>query len=91
MKTAYELAMERLNQSAPQKELTDAQRAEIAELNNQHEAKMADLDLQLGARIREAEAIGDGVGADTLRAELAAEKAKLQSRLEDRKEAIRNR
>ena len=41
MKSAYELAMERLQKSAPQVKLSDEQRAQIAEIDNKFEAKIA--------------------------------------------------
>jgi len=41
MKSAYELAMERLNKSAPSVKLTAAQKKELAELDSQYAAKIA--------------------------------------------------
>ena len=42
MKSAFELAMERLEKEAPTRELTDEQRGKLAELSKVYEAKIAD-------------------------------------------------
>ena len=42
MKSAYELAMERLEQKAPTKKLTDEQKARIAEINSLYGSKIAE-------------------------------------------------
>ena len=47
MKSAYELAMERLEQSAPQKKLTDEQKAQIAEIESKFKAKIAEREVFL--------------------------------------------
>ena len=45
MKSAYELAMERLSKTAPASKLTQAQKAELAELDSIYAAKLAQADL----------------------------------------------
>ena len=48
MKTAYELAMERLNKTTPpQKKLTAAQKKQLAELDSQYAAKVAEREIFL--------------------------------------------
>ena len=42
MKTAYELAMERLNKSGPSVKLSDARKKELAELDSKYAAKIAE-------------------------------------------------
>ncbi len=60
LKSAYELAMERLRARDREEgreepaALTDAQKAEIAELRRETEAKLAELDILKGKRLRDA-------------------------------------
>jgi len=57
MKSALELAMEKLNAQKSQAEttasLTDAQRQEISDLRKQYDAKIAEKDIMLQADIRQ--------------------------------------
>ena len=48
MKSAYELAMERLNKSAPSVKLTAEQKARLAELDSIYKAKLADREVSSG-------------------------------------------
>ena len=45
MKSAYELAMERLEKSAPTVTLTDEQKAQIAEIDSTYKARIAEKEL----------------------------------------------
>ena len=56
MKSAYELAMERLEKQSPSAKLTDKQRAEIAEIDKVFRAKIAEKELFLKDEITKAEA-----------------------------------
>lgn len=91
MKSAYELAMERLNKQSPQVKLTDAKRKELAELDSVYAAKIAERELHFKEEIGKAEMSGDFEAADQARQQLSAERKKLQGDLEDKKEAVRNR
>lgn len=85
MKTAYELAMERLG--GEKTSLTDAQKSELAEIDRTFDAKVAETKLAYEGRISEAQ--GEPDKADELREELAAELRKLADRRESRKNAVR--
>ena len=87
MKTAYELAMERLNKSAPGLKLSDAQKKELAELDSRHAAKLAEREIGLAAEI--AHAAGDPEKEEALRGQLRVERRKLQTELEEKKERVR--
>jgi septin family protein len=87
MKSAYELAMERLNKNAPTVKLTAAQKAEIAELESQTAAKIAGREIAMSAEIAKAD--GDVEKVEELRQNLAHERKKLQAELEEKKEAVR--
>ncbi len=89
MKSSYELAMERLNKTAPAGKLTPAQKRQLAELESQYTAKLAGREIALASEIRAATEAGDGDTVEMLRRQLAAERKNLQSDLEDKKEAVR--
>ena len=87
MKSSYELAMERLNQTAPAAKLTAAQKKELAELDSVYAAKIAGREITLKNEL--AQVAGECEKADALREQLAAERKKLQSELEDKKDRVR--
>jgi hypothetical protein len=87
MKSAYELAMERLNQTSPTVKLSPAQKQEIAELESQYAAKIAAREIALKSEIdRAAE---DVEKENTLRGQLATDRRKLQAELEEKKARVR--
>jgi hypothetical protein len=86
MKSAYELAMERLNKSAPAVKLSAAKKAELAELESKYKAKIAEREIALNAEIA---AASDVEKEDALREQLVSERRKLQAELEEKKEAVR--
>ena len=87
MKSAYELAMERLNKNAPTLKLTAAQKAQIAELESQFAAKIAGREIAMKSEI--ASAANDFEKAEELRQQLAHDRKKLQAELEEKKESVR--
>jgi len=86
MKTAYELAMERLNRTAPTVRLSAEQKRQLADLDSQYAARIAEREIGLNAEIARAT---DPEKAQTLREQLAAERRKLQAELEEKKERLR--
>lgn len=91
MKSAYELAMERLNKSAPTVKLTDKQKKEIAELDSKYQAKVAEREIGLKSEIAKAAAQGDYEAMEKLEQQLSVERRKLQTELEEKKEQVRQR
>lgn len=89
MKTAYELAMERLAKQSPQVKLTAAQKTKLADLDSRYKAKLAELELGLKDQITSAAARGNGEEHQELEQRLAFERKKLQTELEEKKELIR--
>jgi hypothetical protein len=87
MKTAYELAMERLNKTAPAVKLTGAQKKELAELDSKYAAKIAGREIALKQEM--AQAAGDVEKAEAIRQQLSDERKKLQAELEEKKESVR--
>ena len=88
MKSSYELAMERLEKSAPTKKLTDDQKARIAELEIRYRAKVAEKETFLNAELAKEAARGDRVAVEQIRDQLAREKRRLAADWEEKKAAI---
>jgi hypothetical protein len=89
MKTAYELAMERLAKSAPTQKLTANQKKEIAELESKYAAKIAERELFVeGERIKAIDK-GDAEAVEQLEKQLVSDRKSLRVELEEKKEAVR--
>jgi hypothetical protein len=91
MKTAYELAMERLSRTAPAAKLTGAQKKQLAELDTKYGATIAGREIALNDEIARTAAAGDADKVETLRQQLARERKTLQTEREEKKERIRRR
>jgi len=88
IKSAYELAMERLGKSSAPK-LTGEQKARLAELDRLYTAKIAQVELDLKPRIVAARAAEKFEDAEKLEETLLAEIQKLRGKLEAEKEKVR--
>lgn len=91
MKSAYELAMERLNKSAPTVKLTEKQKREIAELDSIYSAKIAEREIFLKGEMGKAIGTGDFEAIEQLEKQIASERKRLQTELEEKKDAVRQR
>jgi ABC-type Fe3+-hydroxamate transport system substrate-binding protein len=89
MKSAYELAMERLEKGAPTVVLTDAQKAEVAEIDSTFKARIAEKELFLQRQIRDAREAGKFDEAETLANQLATETRRLREDCEGKKAKLR--
>jgi hypothetical protein len=89
MKSAYELAMERLQQQSPSLPVSQKQKEALAELESVFRAKIAERELAMGDEIQAAEISGNYVLAEDLRERLTQERLKLEVDRETKKEAIR--
>ena len=89
MKTAYELAMERLNKSSPATKLTAQQKKEIAELESKYKAKIAERELFVGGEREKAIDKGDFEAVEQLEKQLVSDRKSLQVELEEKKEKVR--
>ena len=87
MKSAYEIAMERFNQTAPVTRLTAKQKKELAGLDSRYAAKIAEREIALNGEI--ARAADDVEKEESLRDQLVHERKKLQAELEEKKEQVR--
>ena len=90
MKSAYELAMERLQKNAPSASFTDEQKAKLAEIDSQFEAKIAAKKIFLSQEIEKAIAAGQGDEVEKLQRQLTTEIRRLQDDCESKKERLRD-
>ncbi len=89
MKTAYELAMERLSKAAPSVKLNDEQKKQIADLESQCVAKIADRELFLKGEIVKAIDKGDSEAVQQLEKQLLSDRKSLRAEFEEKKEQVR--
>jgi len=89
MKSAYELAMERLEKASPSISLTDDQRKEIAEIDSIYRAKIAEKEVFLKDQIRKAQNAGKFDEVESLQRQLVAEIRRLREDCEEKKEKLR--
>ena len=89
MKSAYELAMERLNKKSPTVKLSAQQKREIAELESKCAAKIAERELAIKGEIIKAVDKGDFEAVEQLEKQLVADRKSLQAGLEEKKEKVR--
>ncbi len=89
MKTAYELAMERLNKTAPAVKLTEEQKKQLAELDNLYAAKIAERELLVNAELVKAEAKGDMEAIEQVQKQLISDRKSLQAERDEKKEQVR--
>jgi hypothetical protein len=86
MKSAYELAMERLEkESGPSRTLTDDQKAAIAELDKKFDARIAEKKLEFEQRLAAAPQEGDSI-----RQEMAEAVQALEQERDREKDAVWN-
>src|SRR5206468_4018065 len=89
MKSAYELAMERLNKASPSIKLTAAQKQQLAELDSKYAAKIAERVIFVKGEIEKAIGKGDFEAIEPLEKQLVSDRKSLQAELEEKKEQVR--
>jgi hypothetical protein len=89
MKSAYELAMERLAKDAPIVSLTDDQKKELAEIDSTFRAKIAEKEVFLKDQIAKAQSAGKFEEVESLQKQLATDLRRLQEDCEAKKEKLR--
>ncbi len=89
MKSAYELAMERLEKQAPTVNLTEEKKAELAEIDSIAKARTAEKELFLGEQIAKARAAGQFAEIEAIEKQLVSELRRIQEDCEAKKERVR--
>jgi hypothetical protein len=90
MKSAYELAMERLERQAPTRQLTAAQKSAIAEIESSCKARTAERELLLKDEIAKAMAAGKLHEVEALDRQLSMDIRRLNDECETKKAKIRD-
>ena len=90
MKTAYELAMERLSKASPSVKLNDDQKKQLADLESQCAAKIAERELFIQGEIVKAIDKGDSEAAAQLEKQLVSDRKSLRAEFDEKKEKVRS-
>ncbi|MCX6883575.1 MAG: hypothetical protein NTX27_00880 [Verrucomicrobia bacterium] len=90
MKTAYELAMERLSKSAPTVKLSSEQKSQIAELESQCGAKLAERELLLKDEMTRAVERGDEDAVAQIDKQMVSDRKTIRANFEEKKDKVRN-
>ena len=89
MKSAYELAMERLEKTQPSVALSEAQKKQLADVDSTYRAKIAERELVLRDEIRKAQTTGNLEDVEKLEKRLTSEITRLREDCEAKKEKLR--
>jgi hypothetical protein len=89
MKSAYELAMERLQKGSPALTLSDEQKSQLAEIDSRFRAKVAEKELFLKEQIAAAVTSGKMDDVEQLQRQLRSELQRLDQDREAQKEKLR--
>jgi hypothetical protein len=89
MKSAYELAMERLQKGTPSVSLSEDQKKQLADVDSTYKAKTAEKELLLRDEIQKAQAAGNFEEMQKLEKQLANEVRRLREDCETKKEKLR--
>lgn len=89
MKSAYELAMERLNKAAPALKVSDEQKKQLAEIDSKYAAKIAEREIFLKDQLVAAAGKGDYEAMAQLEKQMLSERKSLTAEMEEKKEKIR--
>lgn len=91
MKSAYELAMERLAKSDPSgsKPLTAEQKSRLAEIDRVYKGKLAEREIFLKKQLEDAFADQKLEEAEKIKQQLASERARIEEERDEEKERVR--
>ncbi len=91
MKSAYELAMERLAKSDPSAgaPLSTEKKARLAEIDTVYKGRIAEREIFLKQQLEAALTEGKADDVEKIRAQIVAERARLEEEREDEKERVR--
>ena len=90
MKSAYELAMERLQKVSPTVTLTPVQKEQLAEIDASFNARIAERKIFLSDQIKKAAAAGKADEVESLEKQLTSDLRRLEEECESKKEKLRS-
>jgi len=88
MKSAYELAMERLEKKEPTKKLNASQKERIAEINSLYGSKIAEKETFLQGEVAKEKIKGDMAAVAQIQDQLTREMRRLHVEWEEKKAAV---
>lgn len=91
MKSAYELAMERLNKSDPVAKLTHEQKKDLADLDAKYAAKVAEREIFLKAEMEKSASKGDWAALEQFQEQLVRDRKSIHAELEEKKDELRKK
>jgi hypothetical protein len=89
MKSAYELAMERLSKQSPTVKLSADRKKKLAEIDSRYAAKIAEREIFLKDEMGKAAAKGDWEAVQQLEKQMVSEKKSIHAELEEKKDEAR--
>ena len=91
MKSAYELAMERLAKSDPQagRALTPGQKARLAEIDRIYKGKIAEREIFLKEQLEKALAAQNAEEFEKIKKQISGERSRLEEERESEKDKVR--
>jgi hypothetical protein len=89
MKSAYELAMERLSKTTPTVKMTADKKKQLAELDSKYAAKIAEREIFLKDNLAAAHAKGDYEAVAQLEKQMLSDRKSIHAELEEKKEKVR--
>ena len=89
MKTAYELAMERLSKNAPVPKMSEKKKKDLADLDARHAAKVAEREIFLKGELEKAAVKNDFEAYQQLEKQMVSDRKTLAVELEEKKEKVR--
>ena len=89
MKTAYELAMERLEKTKPASKVSAKQKKQLAELDSKYAAKIAERELFVKGELAKASSRVDFEAVQQLEKQLVSDRRSLEAELEEKKQKVR--
>ena len=90
MKSAYELAMERLVKTSPTLKMTAEKKKQLAELDSKYAAKIAEREIFLKDNLAAARAKGDYEAMSQLEKQMISERKSINAELEEKKNKVRS-
>jgi predicted nuclease with TOPRIM domain len=92
MKSAYELAMERLSKADPisSSPVTPEQRKQLAEIDRLYQGKIAEREIFLRQQLERALATANAEEVDKIRKQISSEKSRLEEDRETEKDRVRS-
>lgn len=90
MKTAYDLAIERLQKASPTITLTAEQKQQLAEIDSSFNARIAERKIFLADQIKSAAAAGKFDEVQSLEKQLTSDVLRLQQECDNEKEKLRS-